>query len=1257
MVLRHNLFEMSAGSEDGIDTVSRISLTLANADAHFSEIEQNVGWKGSRLTVRFVFFDLRGGTAASESTVLFRGVANPPEEITESNFRLSFSNRLSLQRVWLPSVRIQKRCPWTFPTNEEQREEAIHGGVRGQYSPFFRCGYSAGLEGGTGNLENGQPFTSCDYTRVHCEQRGMFRGESTRRFGGIEYLPASISVRSHGEQGSHISSIAENEARYNDFVPLVYGTAWYQPPIVFARNDGNLTRMEVLLGMGEMDSVVKVVVNGIDIPEGRAGTDMTATGWFNFVSSGNRTGNFNGDFADKAGNPLGDPYGSMAYMSVVVPNRISDGRSLPRVEVLAGGLKLEQFGADGEYLRTSFSNNPSWVLLDLLRRCGWQPDEINLATFARTAQHCDELIPAHDLHGNAVEIPRYQCNLVIRKRRSAADLVRGVRNGSGLYITYGPGGLLELHSEGSFAIQHPNKADGSNSTEKLNEGWPSYEFGDASSPFSGLLRRENGEPSLRFFAKSTGDSPNRYSVEFQDAFNEYQQDSLSLVHVEDVLSTGQEVSTRLNALGIPNFSQAARVIRRQLSKAVDGNFFAEFETSVRGIGLKPGDLITLTYLREKLHRAPFRVIKLAAGQNYRTLAITCQKHSDSWYSDEIDASWGTRRRPGAEVGFPRPLVDKFEIKEKVNGGSDGTTQITLEVRFVAPSKPEAANVGIPLLSLAPEPEDTGGQLPGGSTFYYAVSALDANGAESSLSFVVRAKTSEGTDTNRIRLTKLSFSAGTSGFHVYRGSAPAKLLRIASDVPPASVFEDTGLESTFVGPPDENYEYARFYWRLEAIPEHTVTHAAENSIGSTLLSMQDDEHAGLVVRITKGRGAGQERTVLKNDRRSLIVAPPWESIPDSTSEFVVAEAGWRTGAAAVTSPIEFEVPNREGASVHISGRSVNAQGRECAYDLSPLARWQIGGSSGEIDVPSQPTFGLRLAGHGTVEVEPIGFDDFDNTVNIQGATLSLHYWNELNDGTPYVLPDPIGATATVLELNAPGPGHEGSVIQLGPPPGNPDGPTELLVLDAEPQNQLHQVVRASFGTTAVGHGAQTAVYHLERKVVVIPFVKGFFGSRASGSFSHTVFLPDARIAAAELFVTNTRGNSETRRVHFLNTTDSGLRTLSGGQMSIQVEGYLAVQSNAAPPLVIEKAHAVRDVFAMLAEAPLGGAVELRLLHDGQPYCDLTIEAGAKRSNVVEGKGLSSLKEKASLTLDIVSVPTSDPEAPRSPGADLTVLIRL
>ena len=212
------------------------------------------------------------------------------------------------------------------------------------------------------------------------------------------------------------------------------------------------------------------------------------------------------------------------------------------------------------------------------------PDEIDLASFARTAAYCSEPIETVDLHGNPRTVARFQCNLVIRKRRSAADVIRGVRNASALYLTYGAGwsaatrgGVIHCRSAGGEAgmlEQHGN----------VYGGWPAYEFGDASSPFSDIARRPRGEPTLRLFSRSTAETPNRYTVEFQDEFNEYQQDSLSLVDVADAVIAGQEISASMTALGLPNFSQAGRVLRLQLDRAIRGNTFVEFETGVRGSG-------------------------------------------------------------------------------------------------------------------------------------------------------------------------------------------------------------------------------------------------------------------------------------------------------------------------------------------------------------------------------------------------------------------------------------------------------------------------------------------------------------------------------------------------------------------------------------------------------------------------------------------------------------------------------------------------
>src|ERR1051326_3279993 len=488
-VLQHNIFELQAASDQGMDAIPRISVVLANADSHFSEIERSLGIKGAKLAVSFLFYDLKNSMPLTETAVVFQGVCNPPDEVREATFRITATNRLNLQRLLMPQVRIQRRCPWEFPSNEDQRSEAVDGGASGKYSRFYRCGYSAGVGGGSGARSGSNPFTTCGFTRSDCQTRGMFRN-----FGGIEFVPSVIQVRTYGDKSWHTSAVQSNEARYNDFVPMVYGTAWYSPPVVFARNDGNLTRMEVLLGLGEMQDVVKVLVNEVEVPLGVSGTNMTGTGWYNVISLGAREGVIDPYFPDS------DPYGSMAYLAVAVPNRLNDGSSLPRMKVLAKGLKIPVYGDDGTLIGEQFSSNPAWILLDMLQRTGWRKNEIDLGSFAKAAAYCDETILAVDIYGNSIELPRFQCNLALQSRRSAGDLIRGVRNSARLLLSYRAGGTLEARVESAVAVEQPQKPEWSNSTEPLDGGWPSYEFTE-----SEILRKSNLEPSVRIYSRSTAD--------------------------------------------------------------------------------------------------------------------------------------------------------------------------------------------------------------------------------------------------------------------------------------------------------------------------------------------------------------------------------------------------------------------------------------------------------------------------------------------------------------------------------------------------------------------------------------------------------------------------------------------------------------------------------------------------------------------------------------------------------------------------------
>jgi hypothetical protein len=1259
-VLKHNLFDLNSSPEAATDGVSIVSITLANADAFLSSIERNIRWKGSQLAVTFLFFDLTNQVVASDSQVLFRGIANPPDQSTESTLRLSFTNTLNLQRVFLPEVRIQKLCPWNFPTTAAQRQEAVSGGTEGAFSPFYRCGYSPDQTGGVGNMNAGAPYTSCDYTRTQCQQRGMFDTDNqnnvTRRFGGVEFVPASIIVRSYGSKTSQLSTPLPNQALYNDFVPLIYGTGWYQPPIVFARNDGNLTHMEVLLGVGQITGVITVIVNNTQIPVGVSGTNMTSTGWYNVISFGTRNGSFNTDFSNSSGQPLGDPYGSMAFMSLVVPNWISNGTSLPDVEVLIQGLQLAQFDSNGNYISNVFTNNPAWVMLDALLRSGWNLSQLDRPTFSAVAQRCNALVPTVDVNGNSTTIPRYQCNLLLTGRRSAGDIVRGIRNGSAMYLSFDSNGLIQLNAEDTLANQQPTQLANSNSTEALNGGWPAYEFGD--NTFSGIVRSANGTPSLTVTSQSIANTPNHYTVEFQDQFNDYQQDSLSLIDIDDFLLTGQDVTTTLTALGLPNFDQANRVAALQLYKSVNGNTYVQFETSVKGVGLKPGDIITLTYAREGFSRQPFRITKLSPGLNFLTAVITAQIHDDDWYTIVNSDAAGSGRQAASEVGLPRPLVgsvrdsngvEQFGIAETSTTSTDGSVSETLSVSFSAPAKPAASSAGIPLMGLNAQVSNTGGALAGGQVLYYGISTVDANGAEGGLSFIASVNVPAGTNTNEVTLVSLSFSAAASSFNVYRGLNPTQILRIASNVAIAGQFVDSGLTASLQGPPDPNYDHANFYWRMELQPPEQVDIFSATTIGSSTLNMELNLYNGATVRITAGTGAGQEQTIASNTATTLTITVQWSIQPDTTSFFLIADSAWQFGASSNASPVSFAVPNREGVTVDVSGRAANVLDKECAYALSPLTRWTIIGAAGQAldtDVPGQPVFGLYPIGSGSVEVIGIAFSDLTNTRSISAGTLTLAYWDELNGPSTTLLGAAMGTSDTSLTLATAVSASSGDLLQID---------AEVMIVEQSVTNTTTvAVTRASHGTAAVAHAVQTGVYLLEEKIFILAFAQDFFGSPASGSYAFPITIPDVRIAAAELFMTNSRGNSSVAGESFTNTGDLGLRTLLGGQLTIQVQGPLAIQTNAAPPLLVENSCSVRDVYAVVQDAPSGAPVSMQVTQNGQVYCELTIATGATVSNVVDGFALGPLQAQAMIGLNITSVVQT---ANTTPGMNLTVTIRL
>ena len=310
----------------------------------------------------------------------------------------------------------------------------------------------------------------------------------------------------------------------------------------------------------------------------------------------------------------------------------------------------------------------------------------------------------------------------------------------------------------------------------------------------------------------------------------------------------------------------------------------------------------------------------------------------------------------------------------------------------------------------------------------------------------------------------------------------------------------------------------------------------------------------------------------------------------------------------------------------------------------VTRWAIAGDgSGDSDLPPKPVFGIAPGRRGgTIDVSGVGFPSLDNTHTITAGTLTLHYWNELQGPPVHALANPAGADDDTIDLNTAGSAQAGSFVQV-----------EAEVLRVEETlngGTRYRVSRGMHDTAAAAHAAGTAVYHLDSMTTVLPFPKNFFGSAYSGNWSSPILLPDVRLASAELVVTNQHGNSDTGSMNVTGGVNYGLRTLSGGQYTIQVSGFLAVDSSAAPVLVVETTHAVRDVFAVLVQSA-DADVQVQVNVDGSTYCTVTIRAGQTTSNGVDGFTLPLLTAGALVSVSILSTGQT------YPGSDLTVIIRL
>ena len=1245
-VVGNSGFRIGLLADDGSDWGNRVTLALANTDGYITHLHHTGNLKGCSLLVSFAFLDPESGQIVSTPEAVFTGIGDAPEELTTSVGRINFISRFSLQRLALPQTRIQETCPWSFPRNASERAEAVSGGTKGIYSRFYPCGYSPDQTGGCGNSDgSGNPFCNCTGTQSDCAARGMWQkdvhGQATARFGGFQFLPSTSLVRSSGSSQRFWSQAVDGRAKTNDAVPLVYGTVRYPTPVIWAWNDGNFLICEALVGSGPIQGISRLWVNGIELPPGVQGADMSATGWYEVLTTGGRNGAFDPNFTDSQGNPVSDPHGSLAVVSVHVPASLISSDSLPVIEVLAQGLVLQQYDEQGRRLAPFFTSNPAWALLDMLKRCGWQDSELDIPSFANTALLVSQTVPVSVGNDPTAVEPRATFNYALLDRKPAIDIIRGLRQGAELLLRLNEQGQINVIVEGTIGIQQSAQMLHSNATSQLNGGWPSFEASDGATGDCTILANKHGDIDLRLFCQPTSQTPNRLTVEYQDSRNDYFNGSLSLVDVDDVTRAGSEIPGICRALGIPSQSQAERVLSKELARGVDGNLFAEFSTTVKGLGMQPGDIITVTSGDYELARAPFRVLRLSAGLNFETVTVLAQTHDDGWYGPWTAVSSSHTGWPSAvNSGTPLPIAGytyseenghMFDVQESSVSLADGGANELLVVRF-RPPRQQVAPLPAPGVGQAVATRAGGSLKPGPRALYYAVTALDSAGAESRTSPVVQVATGAMESSFGVTINRLTTPTGAAGLRVYRGESAFDLLYLADIAAGLRSWTDQGGDVSPMRPPDPRYDHADFYWRQELTAQLAVVSLSNGTIVVPDGNYRTDQFAGSALTVVTGSAKYWQTTVAANTSTTFDTADPFPSGLAVGDTIVIADSSWRFAGRSDSDQITWEAPNRAGVSIEILGRSCTANGMEAPTEQSFLNRYTLIGGSGSLmdsRLPPKPSSIIEAPADGTILLRCITTETLTGTNTVSDAILVTYSNDETSTVTAFSLVTPLAANDSTLPAS--------EVLSLGQSTYLQVDSEIICINELTADGLARWIDRGVAGSTVAAHTSGTTCVILERNLHTVPLGAGFFANPTHTEFQYRFLFPNRRVAAVELYLSNTKGTGPGQSVSFLSNGANGLHTFEGATLILQVSGVLSVERDAAGSVSIDRVRVVRDIQAFVDSSPSGGSIAVVVKANGNPVATLTVPGGAVQSGSFVPAGTLALVEGAKVNIDVASVP--------------------
>lgn len=570
----------------------------------------------------------------------------------------------------------------------------------------------------------------CGKDNASCKARGMYTTDSssrtTSRFRGISYVP----IPGQGGQGSVSHSNASkvtinpDQAKFNNPIAIIYGTQTVTPQELFSVTgyfNAQYTHGVYLIGAGPCYRLQNLIVGGTIVPYTSNSTYNSHGSSRTVLASGEWTYQ-NGVLGNAFANsefPSDDTHGNLCMLYARFPPEfLSNVPGAAQMQVQVTGLPLWSCDSSGSMSYNAVrTDEPAWIILDVLRRSGWKLSEINLPSFYAFSAYCDQQININVSSTQTTTGFRHALSLAITQQTPAGEVLRQMLGACHAILSYDQNGLLRIDSENrltntttsaaiiSTGVQWVTVADGAGITIgsvlsvdaggsqetvsvinvravgtsfQVNANFTkTHALGVAvtasasySFSLSSITQDSKAYPDLKRTSLKTRDTPNQFTTQFQDAMRAYVVDTVNLISTVEANAFGAPVIGQLEAQGVETVDAATRLCQLSLYKAHGrrdssnkilsrGNLFATLSTSVKGIDVRAGQIVTLTYLKESWSGKLFRVTQVSPVQDaqfpFWKMQFVLREHDDGWYDDingVISSTPGTVNPPSPPVGGP-----------------------------------------------------------------------------------------------------------------------------------------------------------------------------------------------------------------------------------------------------------------------------------------------------------------------------------------------------------------------------------------------------------------------------------------------------------------------------------------------------------------------------------------------------------------------------------------------------------------------------